>query len=285
MTRLPLITLSTFLAFAVPFNSTNAQTQIDMQDRACAEFKKADAELNKTYKKIMNEYKKDKVFIEKLKKAQKAWLTYRDAHIDSIYPVEDKASEYGSVYGMCYCTAKKELTEQRTKMLKQWVDGVMEGDVCSGSQKFNDSSATPALSENVKALEKAVKAWAEESKAPSYRHAFADLNDDGIDDAVVLITDNQYCGSGGCSFVIFQGVGGGFKVVSSSTITREPILLLPEKKKGWHTLSVLVAGGGAKPGQVMMRFDGRNYPSNPSMEPKANRSDLKGAKTLISESN
>lgn len=285
MTRLPLITLLTLLAFAVPFTPANAQTQIDMQDKACADFKKADAELNKAYKKILNEYKDDKVFIEKLKKAQKAWLTYRDAHIESLYPVEDKASEYGSVYGMCYCTAKKALTEQRTKMLKQWGDGVMEGDVCSGSQKFKDLSAAPARSGDIKALEKAIIAWAEESKAPSYRYAFADLNGDGIDDAVVLITDNQYCGSGGCSFVIFQGVGGGFKVISSSTITREPILLLPEKKKGWHTLSVFVAGGGAKPGQVMMRFDGKEYPSNPSMEPKANNSDLKGAKTLISEMN
>lgn len=145
--------------------------------------------------------------------------------------------------------------------------------------------ATPALAGDVPALEKAIKAWAEESTAPTFKHAFADLNDDGIDDAIVLITDNQYCGSGGCSFVIFQGVAGGFKVVSSSTITRAPILLLPEKKKGWHTLSVFVAGGGAKPGQVMMRFDGIEYPGNPSMEPKAKVSDLKGAKTLISKSN
>jgi uncharacterized protein YecT (DUF1311 family) len=74
--------------------------------------------------------------INTVTRAQKVWLTYRDAHIESIYPSEDKASEYRSVYGMCYCTAKKELTEQRTKMLKQWVNGVREGDVYSGSQKF-----------------------------------------------------------------------------------------------------------------------------------------------------
>lgn len=146
-------------------------------------------------------------------------------------------------------------------------------------------AATPVLAGDVSALEKAIKAWAEEPTAPIYKHAFADLNDDGIDDAVVLITDNQYCGSGGCSFVIFKGVTGGFNVVSSSTITRAPILLLPEKRKGWHTLSVFVAGGGAKSGKVMMRFDGTEYPGNPSMEPKAKESDLKGAKTLISKSN
>lgn len=112
-----------------------AQTQADMQDESCAKFKKTDAELNKTYKKILTEYKEDKVFIEKLKKAQKAWLVYRDAHIESVYPEEDK-SYYGSVYGMCNCEVKQELTEQRTKILKQWVKGVKEGDVCAGSVKF-----------------------------------------------------------------------------------------------------------------------------------------------------
>lgn len=144
---------------------------------------------------------------------------------------------------------------------------------------------SPAFAGDVPALEKAIKAWAEESTIPTYKYAFADLNDDGIDDAVVLITDNQYCGSGGCSFVIFRGVAGGFKLVSSSTITREPILLLPEKKKGWHTLSVFVAGGGANAGQVMMRFNGNKYPGNPSMQPKAKKNDLKDAKTLISKNN
>lgn len=117
---------------AVP---TFAQTQSDMQDESCAKFKKADAELNKTYKKILTEYKEDKVFIEKLKKAQKAWLVYRDAHVESVYPEEDK-SYYGSVYGTCNCEVKQELTEQRTKMIKQWVKGVKEGDVCAGSIKF-----------------------------------------------------------------------------------------------------------------------------------------------------
>jgi len=117
--------------------SLKSRTHGDMQDGACGEFKKADAELNRTYKKILSEYK-DKIFLEKLKKAQRAWLTYRDAHIESVYPVEDKAGEYGSVYGMCSCTIKKDLTEQRTKMLKQWLVGTIEGDVCSGSIKMKE---------------------------------------------------------------------------------------------------------------------------------------------------
>jgi uncharacterized protein YecT (DUF1311 family) len=136
MMRSYVVVFFTLVCLAVPLTTAIAQTQADMQDETCGDFKKADAELNKTYKQIMTEYKADKIFVEKLKKAQKAWLSYRDAHIESVYPVDDKSSYYGSVYGMCYCNAKKELTEQRTKMLKQWVDGVEEGNACSGSVKL-----------------------------------------------------------------------------------------------------------------------------------------------------
>lgn len=140
--------------------------------------------------------------------------------------------------------------------------------------------ATPALAGDVTALEKAIKAWEAEPTVPAYSYGFTDLNDDAIDDAVVLINDYRYCGSGGCSFLVFRGASGGFTHVSSSTITNEPILLLAEKKKGWHTLSVFVSGGGGESGQVLMRFNGKKYPGNPSMQPKAKKSDLKGAKTL-----
>ncbi|WP_224981592.1 hypothetical protein [Geomonas agri] len=146
-------------------------------------------------------------------------------------------------------------------------------------------SATPVLAGDVAALEKAINTWAKEATPPSYKYAFVDLNDDGTDDAVVLITDNQYCGSGGCTFLIFKEASHGFQKVSSSTITRAPIFLLPERKNGWHTLSVFVVGGGAKSGQVLMRFDGAKYPNNPSTQPKAKRRELKGAKTLISDNN
>jgi hypothetical protein len=143
------------------------------------------------------------------------------------------------------------------------------------------ASGTPALAGSLPALDSVIKAWADETKVPSYKYALVDLNDDGVDDAVVLITEQDYCGSGGCSLVIFRGVAGSFEIVSSSTITREPILLLPEKCHGWHTLSVLIAGGGVKPGQVIMRFNGTKYPYNPGMQPKANNNELKGAKTLM----
>jgi len=116
-------------------NVAFAQTQADINSQACAGYKNADSELNKVYKSIITEYKKDAVFIEKMKVAQRAWLVYRDAHVDSIYPEKDKSLHYGSVYPTCQCGVMEKMTIERTKWLKQWASGIAEGDVCSGSIK------------------------------------------------------------------------------------------------------------------------------------------------------
>lgn len=94
---------------------------------------KADAELNKVWKQIMKCYKSDKVFIGKLKTAQRAWLKYRDAHIESVFPEKDKQYAYGSIYKICYDNLLEELTNERIKYLKKWVNGIPEGDGCAGS--------------------------------------------------------------------------------------------------------------------------------------------------------
>jgi uncharacterized protein YecT (DUF1311 family) len=112
-----------------------AQTQAQMNRDACDEYRKADVEMNSVYGQILKSYERDTPFIEKLKKAQRAWLLFRDAHLESLYPAQDKLAAYGSVNEMCRCTVLAELTSQRTKVLKRWVTGVQEGDVCSGSIK------------------------------------------------------------------------------------------------------------------------------------------------------
>nr|WP_246124494.1 MULTISPECIES: lysozyme inhibitor LprI family protein [Bizionia] len=106
-----------------------------MNDEANNEFRKADAELNNVYQKIITEYKTDSIFIERLKKTQRIWISYRDAELEMKFPAEDKRVEYGSVFPMCVSYFLGKLTEERTEKLKIWLDGIEEGDVCSGSVK------------------------------------------------------------------------------------------------------------------------------------------------------
>jgi hypothetical protein len=112
---------------------------------------------------------------------------------------------------------------------------------------------------------------------PVLRHALADLNGDGRDDAVVLLTGSDWCGSGGCTMLVFRGTPAGFAYVSGSTITYDPIRILPEKVRGWYTLVVYSKGRG----DVLMRFDGTRYPLNPSRQPKASQAQVRAARVVL----
>lgn len=114
-----------------------AQTQHDMSKEACEKFQKADQDLNRTYNQILNVYKDDREFLEKLKVAQRAWIAFRDAHLASIFP-KIKQGEYGSVKGMCRCNILADFTSERTKVLSQWLTGVEEGETCAGSIKSKE---------------------------------------------------------------------------------------------------------------------------------------------------
>lgn len=114
----------------------------------------------------------------------------------------------------------------------------------------------------------------------AYQHAFADLNGDGLLDAVVVITDPNYCGSGGCTLAILRGTDHSLKYLSGATVVRTPIRVLTESRHGWKSLSVRVSGGGITSGEVLMRFNGRKYPANPTTQPPIANSDLSGATEL-----
>ncbi len=87
--------------------------------------------------KIVERYSKgseaNPVFVQKFEKSQSAWISYRDAHLDAIFPYTTP-NEYGSAQPMCAATIKTELTRSRITQLRQWLEGIEEGDVCLGSR-------------------------------------------------------------------------------------------------------------------------------------------------------
>jgi len=103
-------------------------------------------------------------------------------------------------------------------------------------------------------------------EVPSYRYAAADLDGDGGDELLLLLEDPNWCGSGGCSLLVFHGEGeDGYRLVTRTRVTRAPIRLSPQRHNGWHDLLVGVGGGGTQAGTVALQFDGDGYPDNPTL--------------------
>ena len=116
--------------------SAAAQTQMAMNAKACGEYRKADQQLNQLYQQVLKLYAKDAVFLKAFKASQVAWLKFRDAQEEALFPKqpeEDKQFTYGSIYPLCSCRVLTSLTNDRNKQLKVWVIGIDEGDTCSGS--------------------------------------------------------------------------------------------------------------------------------------------------------
>ncbi|MFZ2088684.1 MAG: hypothetical protein WAU47_08930 [Desulfobaccales bacterium] len=121
------------------------------------------------------------------------------------------------------------------------------------------------------ALQKALLAYLDKTgndpqSIDPHQTALVDLNGDGQEDALVLLQGPFWCGSGGCTLLVFTATNAGFQFVSSSTLIRGPVLVGETKTCGWRDLVVNVSGGGAKPKRVALKFDGKQYPRNPSVQ-------------------
>jgi putative lipoprotein len=152
--------------------------------------------------------------------------------------------------------------------------------VLSGCTGQHDSTSMTDLPEAVNeskfkdALGSYLAAQNESIDNTKYQIETIDLNDNGYDDALVLLTGPMWCGTGGCTLLIFEGLKDSARFVSDSSLVRGPITVSTSRTKGWRDLVIKVSGGGAVPGKVALKFDGSKYPLNPSnqprLDPKAN---------------
>ena len=113
--------------------------------------------------------------------------------------------------------------------------------------------------------------------ADSLQYALVDLNGDSVPDAIVLLGSEGWCGTGGCTMLVFRGRRDRFALVSRSTITNVPIRVLPDTTHGWRTLIVYSKGVG----DVLLRFDGLRYPPNPSLQLRASPEQVAAARVVI----
>jgi len=100
-----------------------------------------------------------------------------------------------------------------------------------------------------------------------YRVIEVDLNGDGEREIVAYVETRDFCGSGGCKLLVLQRRPTGPKAIMDTTIIRAPIRMLSSSSHGWRDIGVWVGGGGLKPHEVALKFDGTRYPRNSSMSP------------------
>jgi uncharacterized protein YecT (DUF1311 family) len=112
-TFLPFLIL--LITFLLPLSSAHAQTQGQMNQEAAAEFKKADAQLNKIYPQVLA--KLDAEGKEKLKAAQRAWVAFRDAQAE----LDADTARGGTMAPLLRATSLTQTTEDRITQLKAFL--------------------------------------------------------------------------------------------------------------------------------------------------------------------
>jgi len=115
----------------MPDCRTYGETQMKMAADVCHELEISNAEMKKVYSDILKERGNDKTFTDALIRAQSAWTSFRDAHMEALYPSPPEV--YGSSHGMCRCTVLNRMTRERIETLRTWLSGGVEGDLCAGS--------------------------------------------------------------------------------------------------------------------------------------------------------
>lgn len=103
--------------------------------------------------------------------------------------------------------------------------------------------------------------------ATTWKTRWTDLNGDGVLDALVYIAGPDWCGSGGCTLLVFEAVTGpdadelgAFRPAAEVSLVAGPVLVADAGPDGWRDLVVNAEAGDPR----VLRFDGETYPGSPS---------------------
>jgi uncharacterized protein YecT (DUF1311 family) len=115
------LTMTGFAQQSKQFQACGDRAKTQMEINACAgdEATRTDAELNAVYRKLLAAAGSDTDAVEKIRAAEKAWLIYRDAYLEAMYPAKDKQAEYGSIYPMDVALLTAKLNGRQTQALKE----------------------------------------------------------------------------------------------------------------------------------------------------------------------
>lgn len=103
-----------------------------------------------------------------------------------------------------------------------------------------------------------------EHELAKYFYNYIDLNGDNKPELVVHLYGMYFCGTGGCTTMIFKNVGSEYRLVSLFGVSSTPIFVTNQKTAGWNNLIIRERidsqGNG---GYFLLKFDGKTYPDIP----------------------
>lgn len=124
-----LVSVSSVAQESAEYRACNdkATTQMEMNTCAGEEAARVDTRLNDVYHELLSKAAKQLEAVVKIKAAERAWVAYRDAYMEAMYPAKDKQVEYGSIYLMEASLLRARLTERHTTELKEMLQQYSEG--------------------------------------------------------------------------------------------------------------------------------------------------------------
>lgn len=84
-----------------------------------------------------------------------------------------------------------------------------------------------------------------------------DLDENGKKEIFVGLTGPYFCGSGGCTQFILSDQG---EIITKFTVSDYPVVVSRDRTNGWSDLYIL-----SESEYRIVKFDGKTYPSNPSI--------------------
>ncbi len=131
---------------------------------------------------------------------------------------------------------------------------------------FSSSCVQPSVDKN--SVLTTLKQYDPSLKVEHFVVSSVDLNDDNCQDAVVLMKQNsRYCGASGCVMLTLLCEDNKLKPIGKTTFVSPIISTSTDKTLGFKNIDVIVKPQGEKPYSVVLRYNGKVYPSNALRSP------------------
>jgi hypothetical protein len=120
------------------------------------------------------------------------------------------------------------------------------------------------ITEPASALNAAVSDFFARTGSPAngdFTTARLDLNGDGREDGLVLLHGADWCGSGGCTLLVFEATATGYRLVSETSMVNGPVVVAPASSNGWRDILV---PDPTEDRTVALKFNGAAYPTEPA---------------------